>query len=166
MFLLGHLGITSGVFYALERKIKTRIDYRYVLVGAIISDIVDKSISLVLAGNPFTYGRFIGHSLLFTAAVFALYFVNKKFLLLGFGIAAHLVLDVMWHFTETLFWPLSKNFNTFVFNDANQWASTIFQPYNLTGEVVGGFALLYLCLKYKIYIKDNFYRFLKTGYLE
>lgn len=89
-----------------------RIDFRLVLIGALLPDIVDKPIWLVSASGFQWDGRGYAHSLLF----------NLALLLLGTAVAAkwkrlwlivlalcslgHLVLDQMWLLPNTLWWPL------------------------------------------------------------
>lgn len=162
MFLLGHLGITVGIFYLVRHLTKRKFDYRHVLIGAIISDIIDKSFSLLLAGNPFTYGRFIGHTLIFAAFVFALYFKDKRFATMGGAVLVHFILDIPQSFAGTLFWPLT-NFDMYHFTNTVEWASGVSQSYNLTGEIIGSLILLWIAWKYKLYVKSNLLSFVRTG---
>ena len=91
MFVLAHAGIAVGVGWlaqsVLLRKDRLsavrpagarlnttgrsaadflrKLDYRLLLVGAVLPDIIDKPLSLLIAGNMFIYGRFFSHTVLF-----------------------------------------------------------------------------------------------------
>src|SRR5438552_14565631 len=47
MFLLGHLGIGLGLAWLLSWKSPTRIDYRWVLFGAILPELIDKPLGFL-----------------------------------------------------------------------------------------------------------------------
>lgn len=162
MFLLGHLGITAGIFYLIHHLTKRKFDYRHVLIGAIISDVIDKSFSFLLVGNPFTYGRFVGHTLVFAAFIFALYFKDKRFAIMGIAVLIHFILDIPQSFIGTLFWPVT-NFDTYHFTNMITWVSSVSQYYNLTGEIMGGLILLWIAYTHKLYIKSNLLSFLRIG---
>src|SRR3989442_7737282 len=71
MFLLGHLGIGLGLAWVLSRKSPTRIDYRLVLFGAILPDLIDKPLAYVTGLDS----RIWAHTFLFLFAILALSFV-------------------------------------------------------------------------------------------
>src|SRR5438876_766918 len=71
MFLLGHLGIGLGLAWLLSWKSPTRIDYRWVLFGAILPDLIDKPLGF-LAGLD---SRLWAHTFLLLFAILALGFV-------------------------------------------------------------------------------------------
>src|SRR5438876_4244270 len=93
MFLLGHLGIGLGLAWLLSWKSPTRIDYRWVLFGAILPDLIDKPLGF-LAGLD---SRLWAHTFLFLFAILALSFVPslRGLRLIGFGVATHLLLDLI-----------------------------------------------------------------------
>src|SRR5207245_6262264 len=95
MFLLGHLGIGLGLAWVLSWKSPTRIDYRLVLFGAILPDLIDKPLAYVTGLDS----RIWAHTFLFLFAILALSFVPRLrgFRLVGFGGATHLLLDQIWH---------------------------------------------------------------------
>lgn len=91
-------------------SLASRIDLRVLLVGAVISDAIDKPLGRVMYG---TFGcRLFCHSLLFLLLIalagFLLYLRRRQnwLLVLGFGVFTHLVLDEMWTDTQTLLWPV------------------------------------------------------------
>lgn len=119
MIFFGHLGITTGAFKVYEsiinknedRESKPLIDYRIVLVGSILPDIIDKPIGAFLFRSTFHNSRIFGHTLLFSLililiGLFRLLKERKnRILLLGISSSIHLILDSMWLYTKILFWP-------------------------------------------------------------
>jgi inner membrane protein len=84
------------------------LDLRFLLVGSLMPDIIDKPIGIFLYGN----GRIIYHTLLVSllVLVFGL-FLRRRYrwnglLAIAVGMLTHLVLDQMWLNPQTLFWPL------------------------------------------------------------
>ncbi len=131
MLLLGHVGITAGIIKGcaiLAAPVKPdnnrwwhrmisragAIDYRVVIIGSLLPDIVDKPVwFLTNVATSITYlsGRDYAHSLLFNLALLAGGFIllrcRKSWLLvLSLGSLAHLVLDQIWQSPEVLLWPL------------------------------------------------------------
>ncbi|MBT9148652.1 MAG: hypothetical protein DDT27_00174 [Dehalococcoidia bacterium] len=88
------------------------VDYRLVLVGSILPDIIDKPMGIYLFGDTFSNGRIFGHSLLFFLIILlaGLYRYLRSgrlgILVLSLCSGFHLILDRMWLETRTLFWPL------------------------------------------------------------
>jgi len=119
MIFFGHLGITTGAFKIYENMFykeedlnsKPLIDYRVVLVGAILPDIIDKPIGAFLFRSTFHNSRIFAHTLLFSAilVLLGLYMLYKhrknNILILGLCTSIHLVLDSMWLYTGILLWP-------------------------------------------------------------
>lgn len=105
--LLWHAGLAAAITYAtLGRR---RIDYRFILLGAIAPDIVDGALSLIWF--PEWQGRGIAHSILAVVivAVAVLLATHGETRLAWFGLAVgwllHLVGDGMWDVPETFLWP-------------------------------------------------------------
>lgn len=90
----------------------TSIDYRPILLGSILPDIIDKPLGVWLLRDILSSGRVFGHTLLCTAllAVLGIYFYGTRrksgVLCVSFGSLLHLCLDQMWRAPKTLFWPL------------------------------------------------------------
>ena len=83
--LLWHLGVAAVITYvSLGRR---RIDYRFVLVGAIAPDLVDSVLRLALPSN--SSGRYLAHSLMAVIAVALAVFVltSGERRLAAFGLA-------------------------------------------------------------------------------
>lgn len=119
MIFFGHLGVTTGVIKTYEKiayknkelNNETSLDYRAVLIGSILPDIIDKPIGAFLFRSTFHNSRIFGHTLLFSVIVIliGLYIMCKykknSILLLGICTSIHLILDSMWLYLDILFWP-------------------------------------------------------------
>jgi inner membrane protein len=119
MTFFGHLGITTEVLKIYEKVFykkrdlssKTLIDYRVVLVGAILPDIIDKPIGAYLFRSTFHNSRIFAHTLAFSAILIfiGLYRLFKQrknnILILGLCTSIHLILDSMWLYPGILLWP-------------------------------------------------------------
>jgi membrane-bound metal-dependent hydrolase YbcI (DUF457 family) len=115
MLLFGHIGITLGIFFVFSYfapRLKTIIDPRYLAVGALLPDIIDKPVGMIIFASTISNGRMISHTLLFAFTLFliGLYFYSKKrdIIIITFasGTFFHLMEDQMWNTPATLFWPL------------------------------------------------------------
>lgn len=118
MIFFGHLGITTGIVKAYEKLVykkatdnKPIIDYRYVLIGSVLPDIIDKPIGAFLFRSTFHNSRIFAHTLMFIILLLLIgefYFITKEknsILLLGVSSLIHLILDSMWLYPKILFWP-------------------------------------------------------------
>ena len=88
-----------------------RIDWRLVIIGSMLPDIIDKPIGTLIFADTFNNGRIFAHTLLFAILLLAvgLYFHRRGkigMLVLALCSIGHLILDSMWRMTTTLFWPL------------------------------------------------------------
>jgi hypothetical protein len=118
MLFFGHLGFTAGGARLYEtaslKKQEAKlpdIDYRLVLVGSVLPDIIDKPIGALIFVGTFHNSRIFAHTLLFSLLLLIAgavsYRRRKKTGLLILGLAAlfHAVLDKPWVFPETFLWP-------------------------------------------------------------
>ncbi|KKH95419.1 hypothetical protein EO95_08815 [Methanosarcina sp. 1.H.T.1A.1] len=115
MLLFGHLGITLGIFFGLGifiPRLRTIIDPRYLAIGAILPDLIDKPIGEVIFASTFASGRIICHTLLFSLLLFliGLYMYEKRRDIRGLSLTSgtffHLFEDQMVLNPLTFFWPL------------------------------------------------------------
>jgi len=88
------------------------LDYRLLLVGSMLPDIIDKPLGIWLLRETLGSGRIFAHTLLFAAVLAGvglyLYMTRRRLgvLCLALGTLAHLILDQMWLNPRTLLWPL------------------------------------------------------------
>ena len=106
--ILWHLGIGAALVYVtLGRR---RIDYRFILLGAIAPDLIDGLLGLILFEGP--SGRWIAHSLMMPVAVAVVIIVlfkgERRLSVFGLAVGwlTHLVGDGMWQAPRTFLWPL------------------------------------------------------------
>jgi membrane-bound metal-dependent hydrolase YbcI (DUF457 family) len=163
MFLFGHAGLTLGAAALTAHFIKRpgeetstkapwfarlshHIDVRLLMVGALLSDIIDKPLGIFVFGSTFHNGRIYAHTLLFLLVMAAAgYYLLKKrrqtwLITLAAGTFTHLICDEMWQATVTLFWPL-LGFK-FPAYDMAGWFGNMFQaliskPYVYVSEAIG-----------------------------
>lgn len=119
MILFGHLGLTTGVIKTYEKMTykdkdledKIPIDYRFVLLGSVLPDLIDKPIGAFLFRSTFHNSRIFAHTLLFSTLLVligvCILYKNKKSNILFLGISSfiHLIFDSMWLYSGILFWP-------------------------------------------------------------
>jgi len=119
MIFFGHLGITTGLIKGYEKisykkrdlNNKVQIDYRVVLLGSLLPDIIDKPVGAFLFRSTFHNTRIFAHTLIFSVlllatGIFMLYKYRKNnILIIGTCTSFHLILDSMWLYPGILFWP-------------------------------------------------------------
>jgi len=84
------------------------LDYRFLLLGSLLPDVIDKSLGIIFLGN----GRAFCHTLFFTVLILAAgiyFFLVRKWsgiFCIALGCVTHILLDSMWLHQSTFFWPL------------------------------------------------------------
>ncbi len=148
------------------------LDYRLVVIGALLPDIIDKPIGIAFFGN----GRIFAHSLIFILVLLAIGVILYRWkgrtgvLVLSLCAAGHLVLDRMWGMPATLFWP----FRGWAFPDvgSSAWffsATDLVQVltenlYAFVGEIIGG--LMVLGVLILLIVNRNIGQFIRTGIIK
>lgn len=115
MLLFGHLGVTLGIFFLIclfKPRLRNIIVTKYLLVGALLPDIIDKPLGMIIFASIISSGRMIGHTLILSSILYCigLSFYEKrgdvKILSLAAGSFFHLIEDQMWWEPQILSWPL------------------------------------------------------------
>lgn len=103
MYALGHLGLGLGLAWLAAGRRSSRVDYRLVLLGAILPDLIDKPLGFALGLES----RLWAHTLVFLAAVLAAAAVPdlRRAAWVGLGILTHLLLDRIWEQPYVVLWP-------------------------------------------------------------
>jgi hypothetical protein len=170
--LFWHLGLTAGiVFLTLGRR---RIDYRVVLLGAILPDLIDKPIGRVFFPDQFENSRLFGHTFLFAIALLLVIQLvtrgatARRWFVLPIAVLIHLALDGMWNEPVTLFWPLfGLEFPRMPME--NYWWEVfirLFQhPIEGLKELAGLAVLLYMSFAYELHKRTRLREFVRTGTL-
>jgi len=161
MLILAHTGITLAIARGIEklmvrrgiRKLPELIDYRLVLVGSMLPDIIDKPLGGLVLRESFGSGRTYCHTVLFLLLLFVIgmlfwhKFRRPGLLVLAGGSFVHHVLDGMWLFPATFLWPAYGW--AFPKGDVEHWLahwikSLMTNPYVYVPEIVGGLILIFL----------------------
>jgi hypothetical protein len=168
--ILWHLGIATVIVYmTLGRR---RIDYRFVLLGAILPDLVDGVLGLFLFEGP--AGRWVSHSILaviVVTVVILLGFRGPRRLSV-FGIAVgwllHLVGDGMWGAPRTFLWPAFGTDFAAEPREPYSW-DLLLSPFSHLGtwggELVGLAILAWFYVAFELGKDDRGRLFLRDGYL-
>lgn len=144
------------------------IDYRMVLAGSLLPDIIDKPLWFFTAAEiPFS-GRGYTHSLLLNLALFigglVLIRYRKSWLLLiSLSSFIHLIFDRMWNSPAVLLWPLLGPFPK---EEKIGWLSNIFQvlfsqPDVYIPEIIG--LAIVLLFAYRVVMRKSIISFVKSG---
>jgi hypothetical protein len=165
-----HMGVAAVIVYVTLGR--SRIDYRWILIGAVVPDAIDGILSVaVYSGDS---GRGAAHSILAPVAVAVAVLLlsrgTSRLSLMGLAVGwvLHLVADGMWQAPETFLWP---TFGT-------RFADTPVEPYSWDllihpldhlatwgGELLGLAALLYLAAAFELGDRTRRKRFLQDGLL-
>lgn len=171
--LFWHLGLTAAiVFMTLGRR---RIDYRVVLLGAVLPDLIDKPMGRIFFEDTFETSRIFGHTLLFVLVLMA--FVQlflrgetaRRWFILPITALIHLGLDAMWNDPITLFWPL---FGSEFPKEpvVNYWLDVLLRPFEhpieAFKEIAGLGILFYMAWAFNLFRKERLLGFIRTGKLD
>lgn len=168
--ILWHAGVGALLTYVtLGRR---RIDYRYVLLGALLPDLVDAMLGF--SGVHLSGGRGPGHSLLMVVAVGVTIVIGLSGArrLSVFGIAVgwltHLALDGMWEAPRIFLWPVFGLQPVAGVSETYSWdvlAHPLDHLWTWAGEVVGALVLAWFWVAHRLGERDRLRAFLKDGYL-
>lgn len=188
MFILGHIGITIGIIYLLAYYIYSRkkkenpsasfaenIDFRVIIIAAMLPDIVDKIVGMIIFKEEISNGRLFTHSIVITGifSIMLLVFVKIKSghiiksLFYISPVYIHLLLDRMWEEPATLLWPLlGTSFPRLDIEISDYFTILLSDSYILVSEVLGFLIILTLLVKYRLFIREQFFNFFKYGKLK
>ena len=166
MYLLAHLAfgsVAADLGHRLRRTV--RVDFRWVLLGTILPDLIDKPVGIALGIS----GRAWAHTALASLALTLLGLAwtrrgSSAASWLALGSWTHLVLDQMWEMPVTLLYPLFGSafppgdrsllsYLTFLLTDPVIWG----------GEIVGAAVLVAMAWRYGVRDWPSVRRFLATG---
>jgi membrane-bound metal-dependent hydrolase YbcI (DUF457 family) len=107
-----HLGGTLAIARYTFRD--PMMDVRFLFLGALLPDLIDKPLGRVFFRDSWDNGRTVAHSLVFAAVLLVTVMVvtrrgsssRRKLMPLALGVILHLFLDFMWAAPETLWWPI------------------------------------------------------------
>lgn len=175
MIFFGHIGITSAAIRTVEKKIKTdrlRIDYRFVILGSIFLDIIDKPFGFLFLHGYALSERFFAHTLAFHIIILLIGALNFRLirrtniLILGISSLIHTILDLMWVFPGKYFYPCyGFRFPLYtIYRKLPHYAVLYFSHSSYFFFEVIGILLLYKSF-YKSLTKNGIRSFFKNGEL-
>lgn len=149
------------------------VDYRLVVVGSMLPDLVDKPVGLLIFREVFHSGRIFTHSLLvFLAFALIGVYLWRRYgknwgIVLAVSMALHLVFDGMWDVPQTLYWPLLGW--GFPEREVSGWISSLFRtfftdPETIIQESLGGAIILVLGIR--LLVARRVRGFIRTGAIE
>jgi inner membrane protein len=148
----------------------SRVDYRLLMLGTLLPDIIDKPLGAWLLGDTISNTRIFTHTLLFILLLvivgICLYVRTGRqgVLWLSFGCLTHLCLDQMWLNPRTLLWPLygwsfgRMNLNNWLGDGISSLAT---KPALYVPEIIGVIILAFFFIY--VFRQGKLYSFLKTG---
>jgi hypothetical protein len=172
MIFFGHIGITLLLVFLIFTLLKKKIDYRFLLIGAILPDLIDKPIGQYLFYSTFHNGRIFAHTILFMLLLVllaALLWRKYRFAgagVLAFGAIAHITEDQIWREPVTAFWPLlGWGFPKLDMHDyaGYIWDVLLHNPSAYVPEIIGLIILVGFVWRLELYRPERMKAFLKTG---
>lgn len=165
MYALGHLGIGIALAWLASYRRPWAVDYRLVLLGAILPDLIDKPLGAALQLES----RLWAHTLVFVATVLAVTVIPgiRRLVWVGFGILTHLLLDRIWEQPHVILWPaLGWGFPTDGVSLEGFLDILLRDPVVQAGEVAGLVVLVLFARAYGIRSWSSLRSFLRSGRVE
>ncbi|MEE9152339.1 MAG: metal-dependent hydrolase [Thermoplasmata archaeon] len=188
MFLFGHIGMTIGIVYLLVWMIHNKIgndganqisvsniDFRMVAIAAMVPDIIDKVVGMIILKEEISNGRLFTHSSVIIGIISICLFVvarvklshRLKILYCVSPLWIHLLLDRMWEEPHTFFWPIfGTSFPRLDIEFSDYFSILLSNPYVFVGELLGILIIVTLFIRHRLFIGLRFYDFLKDGKLK
>ena len=168
-----HLGLTVVIVWFVMRG-NPRIDYRVVMFGAILPDLIDKPLGRIIFRERFESGRIFAHTLLINLAFFCVLFFmrgrrKRSAVLVPISSLLHLAEDGIWSNPRLFWWPLFGT--SFARNPLDGGVVTLFleplrSPGVLAQEAIGALLLLWLLVSHGMLSREGLKTVLRTGRLE
>lgn len=171
----GHIAYTWGGLNWLQRRFSLfkDADYRLVALAALLPDLVDKPLALLVFFRRTRAALLFTHTLLAHLAVFAIaYRCLRRGLIYALAFNGHIITDRLWLFPQTFLWPLRgwqfhrwRHLNPGHSMWRAYWHTFIGSFHLLAYELAGLGILAWLGRSYRLYRRQNLVRFLRTGRL-
>lgn len=143
-------------------------DYRIVLLGSLLPDIIDKPLWLFAISDIFSVGRGYAHTLLFNLVLLITGLIILRYgksWLLTISICSfiHIILDQIWNLPVVLFWPLLGPLPE---SETASWLMNIIQAIFLNpgvyiSEIIG--LVLILLWSYRLVMRKMVIKFIRFG---
>lgn len=164
MLILAHLGIGLGLAWLLAWKSPAHIDYRFILLGTVLPDLIDKPLGIALGLDT----RIWGHTFLLLSVLLLLSFIPaiRPLRLLAFGDATHLLLDEIWVEPAVALYPIQGwSFPPTSFHPEDWFDALLHNPVVQVGEIAGAAILLGFAWRHGLLSRGAFRAFLLRGAL-
>lgn len=155
--LLWFAGLSFVFVWSVFRD--TAIDYRLVMAGALLPDVVD--VFTGGAGPMHTLSVSVFLLMAVMAATRSRRLLRRRLLAVPIGTFVHLILDGMWRRTEVFWWP----FFGWSFGDERLPTEVRSGVALLLMELAGLVALLWVWRRFRLFEPDRRAKFLRTGRL-
>jgi inner membrane protein len=168
--ILWHLGLAALVVYVTIGR--RRVDYRFILIGAVLPDLVDGILNVTVMHEP--ADRSVAHTLVAVLAVTVFILLvfkgERRQSLFGIGVGwlMHLVGDGMWQAPRTFFWPAFGTRFSVRPPEPYSWdliAHPLDHLATWGGELLGLAVLSWFWVAFRVGEDDRLRLFLKDGYL-
>ncbi len=112
MLFLGHLVIGLIIGFLLYEIFHSRTMIVFSAIGSILPDIVDKVLGRIILSSSLDNGRIFFHSLgivllfVLSGLIVWHYYRSSSFLVVGFGVFVHQLVDMMWKSPVSWYYPL------------------------------------------------------------
>ncbi|RME82555.1 MAG: metal-dependent hydrolase [Caldilineae bacterium] len=147
------------------------LDLRWLALAAMGPDLIDKPLAALYFYRRFKSAVLFAHTLLFQIGL--LFWARERKRLLPYALAfvGHILLDRMWFFPETFYWPF-KGWRFTVWRKRGSEQKDIGKAYwyaftrrrELWGwELGGALAALWLIIRLRLYRPERLLRLLRTG---
>ena len=169
MLPIGHVAYTLGAWELARERFDLEADYRLVALAALLPDLVDKPLSLLIFTEART-SQGLAHTLLLHALILmgtALFW--RRGILYALAFNGHLLLDRMWLYPHTLFYPfLGWRFEPWRFMGTPEamlenYLEIIQYPGIIACEVGGLAVLAWLVFRHRLYRWETLKGFLFFG---
>jgi hypothetical protein len=163
--------LKSGFHIGGIKNLAGKIDYRMVIIGSVLPDLIDKPLfllfgnSLELSGRDYAHTLILGLLLLIGGLVLNRY-GRPWLLVVSLSSFMHLVLDRIWNKPVTLFWPLMGPLRGETTEGwvADRWYSIFTVPEAYIPEIIGLAILLAFFIR--LIRNKGITEFLKNGIVE
>ncbi len=157
-------------FHAVPRSVQhLRIDYRVILLGSLLPDIIDKPLGFWLLPEVVNYStRSVGHTLVFNVGLLAVALLflglthSYRPFILAVASSSHLILDAMWQVPSRLLWPIYGWSFPLGTTTLDEWLHFQFSGGWLDAAEMAGFMAL-IWFGVQLYRQRSVLQFLRVG---
>jgi hypothetical protein len=137
LLVLGHVAAATVSSHALDR----RADLRWVMFFALLADLIDKPLGLIVFRETINNGRVWFHSLSVNLLLTFVLLLARRPLVYALALWLHQLCDRMWMRPWVALWPFTGAFG-YRYLPLEDWVYSVLNPYNLVSEAIGFVVLL------------------------